>query len=309
MIFQRYAELGSVALLKAELDRLGVVSKRREGAGGCLAGGKPFSRGALYLMLQNRIYRGEIAHKDAAYPGQHEAIVDAELWQIVQDKLAAGRRERSLAVGAEEPSLLAGLIFDSDGDRLSPTHAVKKGKRYRYYVSTALITGSRSEHPKGRRIPAGDIEGLVLDRLRALFASDAEVSDAVAPLGLDASTQRAVLDRSAMLAERWTTLASLELRELVKSLVKRIQVGDDQILVSLDRVVDLIDRNVRLDAQANRLHASRRTCCPVDHRKPSPGGKGRAAGDRQWRRESDRRRSCLPDRPSVRNTHHVPFGP
>jgi hypothetical protein len=61
---------------------------------------------------------------------------------------------------------LPGLIFDSDGDRLSPTHAVKKGTRYRYYVSTALITRSRSEHPKGRRIPAGDIEGLVLDRLR-----------------------------------------------------------------------------------------------------------------------------------------------
>jgi hypothetical protein len=86
-------------------------------------------------------------------------VVDAELWQTVQDRLAAGRRERSMAVGAEEPSLLAGLVFDSDHARLSPTHAVKKGKRYRYYVSTALITGRRCEHLKGRRIPAGDIEG------------------------------------------------------------------------------------------------------------------------------------------------------
>ena len=239
MIFQRYAELGAVALLKAELDRVGIVSKRREGAGGCLAGGKPFSRGALYLMLQNRIYRGEVAHKDAVYPGQHEAIVDAELWQTVQDRLAANRRERSLAAGAEAPSLLAGLIVDSDGNRLSPTHAVKKGKRYRYYVSTALITGNRSEHPKGRRIPAGDIEGLVLDRLRALFASGAEVSDAVAPLGLDASTQRVMLDRSAKLAERWTKLASLELRELVQSLVERIEVGDDQVSVWLNRTAIL----------------------------------------------------------------------
>ena len=125
MIFRRYAELGSVALLKAELDRLGVVSKRREGAGGCLAGGKPFSRGALYLLLQNRIYRGEITHQDAAYPGQHDAIIDAELWRIVQDKLATNRRERSLAAGAEAPSLLAGLIFDADGDRMTPTHAAK----------------------------------------------------------------------------------------------------------------------------------------------------------------------------------------
>src|SRR5262245_42684227 len=211
MIFRRYAELGSVALLKAELDRTGIVSKRREGASGVLSGGKRFSRGALYLMLQNRLYRGEVAHKEKIYPGQHEAIIDPELWQIVQDKLEANRQERSLAVGAEAPSLLAGLIVDSDGNRMTPTHAVKKGKRYRYYVSTALITGSRSENPKGRRIPAGDIEGLVLDRLRVLFASRVEVSDAILPLGLDAATQRAVLDRSAKLAERWTTLASLEL--------------------------------------------------------------------------------------------------
>jgi site-specific DNA recombinase len=140
-----------------------------------------------------------------------------------------------MAVGAEAPSLLPGLIFDSDGGRLSPTHAVKKGKRYRYYVSTALITRSRSEHPKGRRIPAGDIEGLVLDRLRALFASGAEVSDAVAPLGLDAAIQRAVLDRSAKLAERWTKLASLELREFVRSLVQQIQIGGAQILEWLHR--------------------------------------------------------------------------
>ena len=184
VIFRRYAELGSVALL---------------------------------------------------YPGQHEAIIEPELWQAVQDRLAAGRRERSMAVGAEAPSLLSGLIFDSDGARLSPTHAVKKGKRYRYYVSTALITRSRSEHPRGRRIPAGDLEALVLDRLRALFASGAEVSDAVAPLGLDAATQRAVLDRSAKLAERWTRLASLELRQRVRSLVQQIQIGDAHISMWLNR--------------------------------------------------------------------------
>src|SRR6201984_662335 len=99
MIFRRYAELGSVALLKAELDRLGIVSKRREGARGALSGGKRFSRGALYLMLQNRLYRGEVAHKDQIYPRPHEAI-EPEYWQAVQNRLAAGRHERSLAVGA-----------------------------------------------------------------------------------------------------------------------------------------------------------------------------------------------------------------
>ncbi|MGB8902132.1 MAG: recombinase family protein, partial [Methylocella sp.] len=117
MIFQRYAELGSVALLKAELERAGIVSKRREGADGELSSGKRFSRGALYLMLQNWLYRGNIAHKEKIYPGQHQAIIEPELWQAVQDRLAAGRRERSVAVVAEAPSLLAGLIFDSEGNR------------------------------------------------------------------------------------------------------------------------------------------------------------------------------------------------
>src|SRR5438105_1187523 len=188
LIFRRYAELGSVALLRAKLDRLGIVSKRREGAAGRPAGGQHFSRGALYLMLQNRIYRGEIVHQGAAYPGRHEAIIDPELWRIVEDKLAANRHERSLAVGAEAPSLLAGLIVDADGNRMTPTHASKKAKRYRYYVSTSLLAGDRPQAQKGMHVPAGDIEGLVLDRLRVFFSSRTDVADALAPLELDART-------------------------------------------------------------------------------------------------------------------------
>ena len=80
-------------------------------------------------MLQNRIYRGDIVHQGTAYPGQHAAILDPELWQIVQNKLAVHRQERALAVGAEAPSLLAGLIVDADGSRMTPTHATKKAKR------------------------------------------------------------------------------------------------------------------------------------------------------------------------------------
>ncbi len=235
LIFRRYAELGSVALLKAELDRQSIVSKRRAGASGDLAGGASFSRGALYLMLQNSIYRGEISHKGVSYPGQHEAIVDEALWSSVQERLSESRRERAMATGAEAPSLLAGLIFDSENARLSPSHAVRKGKRYRYYVSTTLIAGPRSGAPRGRRIPAGDIEGLILDRLRDLFASKSELADIIAPLGLDASTQRAVLDGAALLAARWTTLPSAERHALTRSVLQRVEVGDDHLLMSIDR--------------------------------------------------------------------------
>jgi site-specific DNA recombinase len=145
-----------------------------------------FSRGALYLMLQNLLYRGDIVHQGEAYPGQHAAIIDPELWQIVQDKLAANRQERSLAGGAEAPSLLAGLIVDANGNRMTPTHAIKRAKRYRYYVSASLLAGDHRQAQKGMRVPAGDIEASVLDRLRAFFSSRIDLSDALASLHLEA---------------------------------------------------------------------------------------------------------------------------
>ena len=235
VIFRRYAELGSVALLRAELDRLGIVSKRREGAGGRLAGGQQFSRGALYLMLQNRIYRGEILHQGTAYPGQHEAILDLELWQIVQDKLAANRQEHSLAVGAEAPSLLAGLIVDAGGHRMTPAHATKKAKRYRYYVSAPLLAGDRPQTQKGMRVPAGDIEGLVLDRLKAFFSSRIDVGDAIAPLDLDARALDAALCNAFKLSERWLAMPPVEMKSLVRDIVEQITVAADRIEIRLSR--------------------------------------------------------------------------
>jgi site-specific DNA recombinase len=103
----------------------------------------------------------------------------------LQDKLAANRQERALAVGAEAPSLLAGLIVDADGNRMAPTHATKKAKRYRYYVSAPLLPDDRPQAQKGMPVPAGDMEGRVLERLRAFFSSRIDVSDAIAPLDLD----------------------------------------------------------------------------------------------------------------------------
>ena len=88
-IFRRYAELGSVRLLKDELDARSIQSKLRTSALGRLRGGKPFARGALYLMLQNRIYRGEIVHKEQSHPGQHTPIIDHPLWNAVQAQLVA----------------------------------------------------------------------------------------------------------------------------------------------------------------------------------------------------------------------------
>ena len=88
LVFRRYAELGSVRLLKAELEARGIKSKSWTSASGRLVGGKPFSRGALYLMLRNRTYLGEIVHKGQFHPGEHTPIIDQPLWDAVQEQLA-----------------------------------------------------------------------------------------------------------------------------------------------------------------------------------------------------------------------------
>ena len=235
MIFRRYAELGSVRILAEELSGLGIVSKRRQGAGGVLASGNRFSRGALYTLLQNPIYRGEIGHQGKVYPGQHEAIVEAEHWKLVQDKLASNRQARALGATADEPSLLAGLIVDEEGHRMTPTHAAKKGRRYRYYVSTALITGARTHHDRGLRVPAGDIEALVLDRLRAFFASEQDVGETLSIFDLDAAKLRSSLKKAAELTHGWAALPSITIRELVRSIVERVCVRVDEVVISLNR--------------------------------------------------------------------------
>ena len=232
LIFARYAELGSVTLLQAELDRRSFRSKRREGAGGRLAGGAKFSRGILYLILQNRLYRGEVAHKGNVYPGQHEAIVDAGLWQIVQDKLATNRRARTLGVGAEAPSLLSGLIFDGDGNRMTPTHANKRGRRYRYYISASLLDRGTAG-PNTMRVPAGEIDGVVLDRLHGLISSRQEIANALDPLNLAAKQLDLVFNRAAELDRQWLTIPPDDMRALARQIIGRVKLSPDRIEVTI----------------------------------------------------------------------------
>ncbi|MDF3064189.1 MAG: putative resolvase, partial [Microvirga sp.] len=233
-IFGRYRELKSVRLLKTELDGEGILSKVRLASDGSRYGGRPLARGALYLMLANRIYRGEIVHKGQSYPGDHGPIVDEPLWNEVQQILSANRVDRETGASASEPSLLAGLAFDAAGERLTPTHAVKKGTRYRYYVSQALITGSAQSDPKGQRIPAASLEALVKNRLRELLVDPSAMFDATQGMIRDAADQRRLMARAGEYVARWAELERDELRQFLLATVPRIQVLVDRIEISLD---------------------------------------------------------------------------
>ena len=162
VIFQRYLALGCVSRLREELEQRGVRSKQRVLTSGQVLGGCSFGRGALYHLLQNRIYLGEVVQRALAYPGEHERIIDDELWSAVQARLAANRGARRRS-RLETGSLLGGLIFDDRGNLMSPTYSVRRGKRYRYYVSRALVRGFKKEAGSHGRIAANDVERLVVE--------------------------------------------------------------------------------------------------------------------------------------------------
>ena len=234
-IFRRYVQLRSVRALQAELDGAGIRSKRRIFADGTQFGGQKFSRGALYLMLQNRIYRGEITHKGNAYPGEHPAIVEKALWDEVQAVLAENRVDRAAGSDAKHPSLLAGMAFDETGERLTPSHAVKKGTRYRYYVSTSLITGAAKDRSKGRRIPAANLESLVITRLRTFLADRGAILDAIQNEHPDGAEQNRLIRRGRQIAEELGTLAPDQIRAMLMALLSRVDIKSDRVEINIRR--------------------------------------------------------------------------
>jgi site-specific DNA recombinase len=234
-IFRRYVDLRSVRALKEELDAAGIRSKHRTLKDGTVYGGRKLSRGALYLMLQNRIYRGEITHKGNAYPGEHKPIVDATLWDKVQAILAANRIDLATGLDAQHPSLLAGLVFDESGQRLTPTHTVKKGTRYRYYVSKPLVTGAAKDISQGRRVPAGNLESLVVGKLRAFLADKGAILSAISDTAKIGAEQQRLIARGRQVSDEFPTLSPDAIRSTLMTLVQRIDVTPEHVEIRVYR--------------------------------------------------------------------------
>jgi len=171
MIFVRYLDLGSVHRLAQELAREGITSKRHMTAQGKVLGGVAMGRGALFHLLRNRIYLGEIPHKGVTYPGEHAPIVDEALFEAVQQRLASAGRSRS-ATRKVAGALLTGRIFDAVGEPMSPAFSYGRGGRvYRYYVSTSLQKGQQRTGDDGivRRVSAKAIEAMITATLERLL--------------------------------------------------------------------------------------------------------------------------------------------
>jgi site-specific DNA recombinase len=200
-IFERYLELGSVRLLKRELDRRGIVSAAKESRKGNIRGGKSFSRGALYSLLSSPTYVGEIRHKKERHPGQQEPIVSRDLWDRVQQRLHNGAVRQGEARKTQATrSPLAGKLFDRSGEPLYVQGAAKGQRRYRYYVSKRVVRGESKRPEKGWRVSAPGLEKSISAAAQAMLADRAAISLALEQSAIADDQLESILKS----AERWT---------------------------------------------------------------------------------------------------------
>jgi site-specific DNA recombinase len=175
-IFEGYLRVGSIGALTASLDAEGLKPKPRRLANWRTVAAACYRVGPLAHLLKNRFYIGEVAYRGEIHPGEHEPILDRALFNAVQTRMKEQAVQRS-AVRSSTLALLAGRIFDDRNNPMTPTHANKKGVRYRYYVSHALLQGQAREAGSVARISAPDVEALIVNGLRANSDADNDASD------------------------------------------------------------------------------------------------------------------------------------
>ena len=231
LIYRRYLELGCVRLLQEDLARQGIRSKARISSKGVRSGDAPIARGALYALLGNPLYIGETRHKGACYPGQHESIVDRELWEAVQRQLRdQSARPRGKAHNSASAPL-TGKIFDESGARLKPTYAMKKGRRYSYYVSPSLMAGSAKDTSRCWRLPAVQIEAIVASAAAQALEDRAEIARLIDEAGIDATNLPRLLHAAGDLRRR--LLSETERAGTIALLVDRVELRQDELRLTI----------------------------------------------------------------------------
>jgi DNA invertase Pin-like site-specific DNA recombinase len=254
-IMRRYLELGSVRELMVDLEQHGVRTKVQQMRDGSTRGGLSFTRGPLYHLLKNRIYIGRIVHHEKTYPGEHQPIVNEQLFEAVQNTLAARGAEQKRGRGSAHQSLLAGMIRDAEDRPMTPVHATKGNKRYRYYASNVAVPGDLETASPATRVPAAELEAAiraavadVLEKAEFVRARSGESSAAAMRSALSASKQLAhrVRDEPVCLCrahlrkldlqtvvERESIIATCSARRLMEGLGMSSSTDDQRLTVPI----------------------------------------------------------------------------
>jgi site-specific DNA recombinase len=192
-IYRRYLECaGGIRALALALRKEGITSINAKGQPDTI------SRGALYSLLRNPVYAGLLPHKGELFPGQHEAIVDRRIWDAVQEKLNLGAAYVGKPPRKTEISPLMGKVFDEHGHRLTPTHTIKRGRRYRYYVSHSddVDDGRFKGVERGWRLPAVEFEKRVAALVQSALKNKGSIARVASAARLSATDTAALLGRT-----------------------------------------------------------------------------------------------------------------
>jgi DNA invertase Pin-like site-specific DNA recombinase len=217
-VFEVFVETGSGVETVRRLQAEGVVAKS----------GRPLDKGDVYKVLHLRTYIGEVAHKGNVYRGEHQAIVPRDVWDRAHAILQVSPRARAAQNRQHAPALLKGLIFGVDGRALSPTHSVRRGRQYRYYVAQRVLkSDADGDSSIVRRVSAAEIEGAVISQVRALLRQPEIVIGTWLAARREAPdlTEREVRDALHRLDPLWDELFPAEQARIVRALVERVIVG------------------------------------------------------------------------------------
>ncbi len=232
-IFEQYLRVGSVAELKKYLDRKRIRTKLRTSATGRAFGGQRYSRGGLYKLLKNKVYIGKIAHRGEVYAGQHPAIISAETWAKVAALLEANDQGQRRPGRTLVPSVLSGLVFDAEDNRYTPTHAVKQGRRYRYYTSQAVMQ-KRKKPSYLDRVPARELEQLVSSRIRKFLSTPGEIAASCAESGASDEDIPNLINAAQAFATNWSKLESVEIAKFLRRCVRQVVIHGSEIRIQVD---------------------------------------------------------------------------
>jgi len=237
-IYQRYLETKGIKTLKLELDRAGIVAPERVRLSGRIYGGIPISRGNLYQILTNPVYIGKIPHFDQVYEGQHPSIIDMDLWNTVQAKIHNHKEVYEKRIRSPSDSLLMGILFDSEGLGLCPSHSQKQSKRFRYYISQKLNSELKEVAPNGIRIPAQELETLVTNQLCDWLTNTDALLHEFNP---EPEQIQNLIAKGNQLADELKNKSKQY--QLFRNIVERVEVGHDYLIISINADAILAPNN------------------------------------------------------------------
>ena len=231
LIFRLYVELKTLRRVRDELDRRSIVSKQWVSKGGVRHGGFRFRRGALYHLLANPIYVGEIRHGKVSYPGQHEPIIERAIWQRVQEVLNEKAAHPRGGTIKRTTGLLMGRLFDESGEPLYSCWARNGARRYRYFVSRKLIKGSSTPGDRGWRLPAGRTEEAVTAASLQILSDRGALASTLKDWGLAAAELKQAVDA---IDSKVKTFRQIGMMEESGSIIERVELKRDGIQITLN---------------------------------------------------------------------------